>query len=153
MPDPVPSTLRRDTMDVADCTCANLRKATRVVTQAFDAALQPTGLKATQFTLLATLSRLGDAPLTRVADAMVMDRTTLTRNLGPLVRKGLVRIEHEKDQRVRRVGLTETGQTAYEAAHAKWRQAQARVLEGLGPERWAGFLEDLTAVVSVIRTT
>lgn len=152
MSDPVPTTLQRDTMDVADCTCANLRKAARVVTQAFDAALQPTGLKATQFTLLATLSRQGDAPLTRLADALVMDRTTLTRNLKPLVRKGLVRIEHETDQRVRRVGLTEAGQTAYEAAHAQWRQAQARILEGLGPERWAGFREDLTAMVSVLRS-
>ena len=61
-------------MDVASCTCATLRKAARVVTQAYDAALQPTGLKATQFTLLATLQIPGDAPMTRLADALVMDR-------------------------------------------------------------------------------
>ena len=75
-------------LDVALCTCANLRKATRVITQAFDAALQPTGLKATQFTVLATLARQGDGPLTLLAESLVMDRTTLTRNLKPWSARG-----------------------------------------------------------------
>ena len=78
--------------DVSICACANLRKATRAVTQVYDAALRPSGLKATQFTLLATLATLGDPPLTRLAEAMVKDRTTLTRNLKPLIAKGSVRV-------------------------------------------------------------
>ena len=69
--------------DLAACACANLRKAARVVTQAYDKALKPTGLRATQFTVIATLATEGDAPLTRLAEALVMDRTTLTRNLKP----------------------------------------------------------------------
>ena len=137
--------------DVTACTCANLRKAARVVTQAYDAALQPAGLKATQFTLLATLAKRGDAPLTRLADALVMDRTTLTRNLKPLIRKGLIRIEHEEDQRVRKVSLTEAGRRVHEDARPQWEQAQSRIVEGLGQARWSGFLEDLTATVAVVR--
>jgi DNA-binding MarR family transcriptional regulator len=135
-------------MDLAACTCANLRKAARVVTQVYDAALQPTGLRATQFTLLATLANLGDAPLTQLAEALVMDRTTLTRNLKPLVRKGLIRIEHEADKRVRMVSLTGTGRNAFEDARPRWEQAQSRIFESLGQERWSGFLEDLAATVA-----
>ncbi len=96
-------------MDVASCTCANMRKASRVVTQSFDAALRLAGLKATQFTLLATLSKRGDLPLTRLAEALVMDRTALTRNLKPLVGKGNVRADRHEDQRVRRISLTDAG--------------------------------------------
>ncbi len=137
--------------DVTACTCANLRKAARVVTQAYDAALRPAGLKATQFTLLATLAKRGDAPLTRLADALVMDRTTLTRNLKPLLRKGLIRIEHEQDQRVRKVSLTETGRRVFEDARRQWEQAQSRIVESLGQARWSGFLEDLAATVAMVR--
>ena len=138
-------------MDLASCTCANLRKATRVVTQAYDAALQPSGLKATQFTLLATLAGFEEAPMTRLADALVMDRTTLTRNLKPLVRKGLVRIGHEDDQRVRNVSLTEAGRRVFEAARPRWAEAQSRVSESLGHDRLSGFLEDLAATIAAVR--
>ena len=62
-----------NSLDVSACTCGNLRKAARVVTQAYDAALQPTGLKATQFTVLATLSKRGDLPLSKLADALVKE--------------------------------------------------------------------------------
>ena len=94
-----------DTQNVAACTCANLRKATRVVTQVYDAALQPVGLKATQFTVLAVLAERGEAPLTRLAETLVMDRTTLTRNLKPLVREGFIRIEPGVDEAARSRGL------------------------------------------------
>ena len=138
-------------LDVALCTCANLRKATRVITQAFDAALQPTGLKATQFTVLATLARQGDGPLTLLAETLVMDRTTLTRNLKPLVRKGLIRIDHEEDQRIRKVVLTEAGRSQFETALSHWKRTQARIRQQLGPERWAGLLDDLAATVDVAK--
>ena len=142
---------RRNAMDLTQCTCANLRKASRAITQAYDAALQPSGLKATQFTLLGTLATQGDAPLTQLAEALVMDRTTLTRNLKPLIRDRLVRIDSEDDRRVRRVVLTEFGRAALEAARPYWEQAQSRVHEALGQDRWAGFLADLTATTESVR--
>ena len=137
--------------DVIACTCANLRRATRVVTQVYDASLQPTGLRATQFTLLATLANRGELPLSRLAEVLVMDRTTLTRNLKPLVQKGLIRIDHGEDQRVRRISLTDDGRRVFQDALPYWQQAQAQLVEGLGYDRWSSLLDDLVTTVGVIQ--
>lgn len=139
---------RRTATDVAACTCANLRKAARVVTQRYDVALRPTGLKATQFTLLATLAKRGDLPLTHLAEALVMDRTTLTRNLKPLIGNGLVTVENERDQRVRRIKLTVKGCKAFKDALPYWEAVQSKVVAGLGLKRWSGFLDDLAATIA-----
>lgn len=136
---------------LADCTCANLRKATRVVTQAYDSALQPSGLKSTQFILLANLVGQGGVPLTQLAETLVMDRTTLTRNLKPLLRQGLIRIDQEEDLRVRRVNLTEAGAEAVQATQPLWEEMQIKIAARLGEQRWAGFIEDLTATVEALR--
>ncbi len=137
--------------DVAACTCGNLRKATRAVTRLYDAALQPAGLKATQFSLLAALSKVGDAPLTRLAEILAMDRTTLTRNLKPLVNKGLIGIGHDEDQRIRMVGLTAAGKRVFKHALPAWEQAQSRMVESLGRARWSGLLDDLGATLIAAR--
>ena len=140
-------------MDVAACTCANLRRATRVVTQVYDAALKPVGLRATQFNLLAALEKRGGVAMTPLAEALVMDRTTLTRNLKPLIARGLVRVEQEQeqDQRVRRIHLTGDGMRLFHRARPHWQQVQARLVEGLGGARWAGFLDDLSVTAGVAR--
>ncbi len=140
---------RMSALDVAACTCANLRKTMRMVTQAFDAALQPVALKGTQFTLLATLTKLGDVPLTRLARALVLDRTTLTRNLKPLIARGLISIGQEEDQRVRMISLSDDGMRLYQEALPHWQGAQLKMVDGLGRERWSGFLGDLTAALAV----
>jgi len=140
---------RHSAMDLTACTCANLRGAARVVTQAYDAALLPSGLKATQFTLLATLAKRGSLPLTRLADALVMDRTTLTRNLKPLVGKGFVRVDRDADHRVRRISLTDAGRAALNEAIPHWRKAQTRLVKSLGRARWSGFLDDLAETVAL----
>ncbi len=140
-----------DALDLTACTCANLRKAARVVTQAYEAALQPTGLKATQFTLLAALSILGDLPMTRLAEALVVDRTTLTRNLKPLVGKGFVGVGQDEDQRVRSISLTDAGKDILDEALPLWRKAQSRLVESFGRERWSGFLSDLTETVALVQ--
>lgn len=132
----------------AVCSCVNLRQASRAVTQHFDAVFQPTGLKATQFNLLVALAAVGQAPLTRVAEAMVMDRTTLTRNLKPLEARGLVQIEAGEDRRNRLISLTDDGRKALRAALPLWEKAQSTVIEGLGPERMWDMLDDLKSVVT-----
>ncbi len=140
-----------DPTDFATCTCANLRKATRVVTQSYNAALKPTGLKTTQFTMLATLANTGDMPLTRLADVLVVDRTTLTRNLKPLERDGLIRTDPEEDQRVRMVGLTDAGMSAFERAQPYWTEAQSKIVTAFGEARWSNFITDLTKAVASSR--
>ena len=140
-----------DALNVALCTCSNIRKAARVITQLYEGALQPAGLKATQFSLIAVLSKAGQLPMTALAGAMVMDRTTLTRNLKPLVASGLVKIESQEDQRVRMVSLTEKGLEKFDEAYPLWSKAQSKIVDGFGTERWSGFISDLDAMVDVAR--
>lgn len=91
---------------VSGCTCARLRRLTRRMTALYDRELAPTGLRLTQYSLLATLRREawdGGVPVTDLASAMDMDRTTLTRNLRPLLEQGLVQLGADpEDARVRR---------------------------------------------------
>lgn len=99
------------------CVCTQLRRLTRVVTAAYDEALRPSGLRITQFSLLRILTRLGPVPVTRLAEEAALDRSTMGRNLDPLERRGLVRLEvGERDQRVRVVHLTQAGRDALAAA-------------------------------------
>jgi DNA-binding MarR family transcriptional regulator len=133
----------------ATCTCGNLRRAMRAVTQAYDAALQPSGLKATQFTVLVAIARIGRPPLTRLAEALVMDRTTLSRNLRPLERDGLVAIAAGGDRRTREIRLTPKGRKALERALPLWERVQARMRDGLGRRRWQGLAGDLDRTVAL----
>jgi len=139
----------RDPADVAACTFANMRKATRAVTQFYEAALRPLELTATQFTLLATLDRRGALRLTDLAEALVMDRTTLTRNLRPLTERGLIRVGADSDRRVRRLAVSKAGVALIEEAMPLWRDAQRQLVDGLGDGRWAGLLDDLDAAVAL----
>jgi DNA-binding MarR family transcriptional regulator len=132
-----------------DCACFNLRKAARVVTQLYDKALRSTGLRTTQFTLLVGISMLGTVTVTRLAQIGVMDRTTLTRNLKPLERKGLIQITPGKDQRTRVVTITDEGQKALVQALPLWKKAQVGVVKRLGQERWNSLRTDLGEVVSL----
>jgi DNA-binding MarR family transcriptional regulator len=133
------------------CACANLRMAARAVTRLYDDALRPTGLRSTQFGLLMAVRILGPMSVTRLAGAALMDRTTLTRNLSLLEKKALIRIEPGEDQRMREVSLTQEGHAALTEALPLWEKAQAQVVHGLGKDRMAHLLKDLSAVVSLTR--
>ena len=89
-------------MDVnapANCTCFNLRKAARAVTQAYDKEMKPSGLRATQFSLLRMVAKLGPVGIKDLAKALVMDRTTLGRNLKVLSDRDLLEIGEGDDRR------------------------------------------------------
>lgn len=132
------------------CACFNLRKATRVVTQLFDEALRPLGLKPTQYTLLVVIRALHPVPVQELAEQVVMDRTTLTRNLRPLERDGLIETRPgRQDRRVREVHLTAAGREMVEKAYPLWKEAQGSVVDALGGDRFSGLLGDLAATVEV----
>ena len=131
-----------------NCTCFNLRKAARAVTQAYDAALQPVGLKATQYSVLAAAAAIGPLTVGKLADRLVMDRTTLTRNLNPLERDGLVRIEEGEDRRARLVTVTPAGRRLLARAQPLWRSAQERMVDRLGRRQWSELLSGLDASVA-----
>jgi DNA-binding MarR family transcriptional regulator len=110
------------------CACTTLRRAARAATAAYDAALAPLGLRITQFSVLCTLARFGPLPVRRLAAEAALDRSTMGRNLNPLERHGLVRIEvGNVDQRERVAHLTAAGEAAIEAALPRWREAQERI--------------------------
>jgi DNA-binding MarR family transcriptional regulator len=137
--------------DPRNCLCFNLRQATRAVTQVYDEVLRPTGLRATQLSLLQILENAGTMSVTRLAQRAVMDRTTLTRNLELLEREGLVRIQAGEDARVREVSLTAQARKRLAAALPYWREAQSQVIGRLGPSRSVRLLSDLTAAVSAVQ--
>ena len=118
------------------CACLNVRRAARAVTALYDRTLAPTGLRATQVTLLAALEKAGPVPFTRLAGVLGMDRTTLTRNLEPLRRAGLLTLGPGEDRRVRLAAITEKGRRTLAAATPLWEQAQRRITMGMGGERW-----------------
>ena len=134
-------------------TCAhyNLRRADRVVTQLYDEMLRPLGLKSTQFTLLAAARLKGPIAINCLAEALFIDRTTLTRNLRPLQKEGWISIAPGQDRRVREVSLTEEGREVLKQAFPLWQQAQSRVAERLGGERMEHLLGNLAATVRAVR--
>lgn len=137
-----------DAAELASCTCFNLRKATRAVTQLYDNILRPSGLRATQFNLLSVVWIMGTVSITRLAEQAVIDRTTLARNLDLLKQQGLVRIQAGEDARVREVSLTSAGHDSLTAAFPHWKKAQALVAKSLGLGRVDRLLADLSAAVA-----
>jgi DNA-binding MarR family transcriptional regulator len=116
----------------AECACTSLRRAARQVTSLYDDALAPTGLRITQFSLLATVDRHGSVPMTDLATMLSMDRTTLTRNLTPLQRDGLVSLRLAGVGRTKLVAMTERGRRRLLEAFPYWDGAQKRFQEAVG---------------------
>jgi DNA-binding MarR family transcriptional regulator len=127
----------------AQCTAQALRRATRTIGRIYDQALAPSGVRETQFSLLIALSLFGEAPLLRLAEELSLDRTTLTRNLQPLERAGLVSSSPGKDQRVRLLRLTDSGRRALQRAYPLWEEAQSKVVKALGQRRWMELVDGL----------
>ncbi|MGH6922173.1 MAG: MarR family winged helix-turn-helix transcriptional regulator [Propylenella sp.] len=116
---------RDEFAECMSCTCLALRKAARAVTQHYDRALRPAGLRATQFGLLVGLTQSGPVPMAKLADIMGLDRTSLTRNLRPLEATGWLTVaEDDEDRRVRIVAITPKGVAALRKARPAWRKAQ-----------------------------
>jgi DNA-binding MarR family transcriptional regulator len=130
------------------CACGRLRRASRALTQFYDDALAPSGLRVTQYSLMRTLAREGTARVTAIARTFMLDRTALSRALDPLVERGYVRVAPGRDARTREVTLTRAGAAALEAASADWKRAQTVVAKRLGRDR----LDDLIAVLAELES-
>lgn len=120
----------------AGCNCLALRQAARHVSQFYDQFLAGRGLRGTQYSILARLQRRGPMSINALAAALVMDRTTLGRNILPLQRDGLVAIRPGRtDRRSKEVDLTRAGAARFRAAAKAWRQAQTRFEAAFGDKR------------------
>jgi DNA-binding MarR family transcriptional regulator len=134
----------------AACNCLALRQAARHITQFYNGFLAPTGLRTTQYSILARLKRKGTMTINSLAAEMVMDRTTLGRNILPLERDGLIAIGPGKtDRRSKELRLTAAGAARFQNASDAWRDAQQRFEGAFGAERakaLRALMDDVTAV-------
>ena len=132
-----------------ECNCFAVRAAARHVTQCYDQFLASSGLRTTQFSILAKLKRQGPLTISELAESMVMDRTTLGRNILPLERDGLIRIEATaSDRRAKELHLTKNGEKRLEAARKGWHAAQTRFETVFGGKRAADLRALLRSVVA-----
>src|SRR5262245_3938435 len=130
-----------------DCNCLAVRQAARHITQFYDQCLAPSGLRTTQFSILAKLKRLGSTTINALAAELVMDRTTLGRNILPLQRDGLIAIgKSGADRRRKELQVTETGAERLRAAVEGWKEAQTRFEKVFGANRTAELRALLHAV-------
>ena len=132
-----------------DCNCFVVRSAARHVTQLYEQFLAPVGLHVTQYSILAQLKRLGPTTINGLAKEMVMDRTTLGRDVLPLERDGLIKIEASAtDGRAKELHLTKAGERRLQAGREAWELAQARFDTRFGAKRAADFRAMLRAVIA-----
>jgi DNA-binding MarR family transcriptional regulator len=129
------------------CNCLALRQAARHVTQFYDQFLADAGLRTTQFSILAKLRRVGPLSINALAKELVMDRTTLGRNILPLQREGLIAIVRGRtDRRSKELQLTEAGLARLHKAIKGWNKAQAQFETVFGVKRTVDLRSLLHAV-------
>jgi DNA-binding MarR family transcriptional regulator len=132
-----------------DCNCFAVRSAARHVSQFYDQFLAPIGLRTTQFSILAKLKERGPLTINTLAKVMVMDRTTLGRNILPLERDGLIQIGPiASDRRAKELHLTNAGEKRLQAARKAWSQAQAQFETSFGTKRAAELRAMLRSVAA-----
>lgn len=137
-----------DKTHFSECNCLAIRQAARHVTQFYDQLFAPTGLRATQFAILSRLRNQGPMSINALANLLVMDRTTLGRNILPLQRDGLIEVAPSaRDRRRHELRLTEAGLQMHRDSVARWEEAQKRFNTVFGDER-AAALRDLLREVS-----
>lgn len=131
------------------CNCFAVRKAARRLTQTYDAKLAPSGVRVTQFMILMALNREDGLSVNELAEFMVMNRTTMGKNLRPLEREGLVDVRVSKeDRRSRNILLTRKGRALLEKAYPLWRSAHESFQEQHGAkfaEQLRGMLREVSA--------
>jgi DNA-binding MarR family transcriptional regulator len=131
------------------CVCSNVQRAARSVGRRFDEAFRPLGLTNWQFTLMVALFRPEAPTINTVAHDLATDRTTITANLKPLERRGLVSITPDQhDRRARRLALTSAGRTLLEEAYVVWKQVQSSIEADLVIEDMEGLMTGLRALAN-----
>jgi DNA-binding MarR family transcriptional regulator len=118
------------------CMCANVRRASRVLTQIYDEAMRPLGLRMTQFSILQALSLTGEKLQGDIAELLALDSTTLTRSVQLLRKRGWVKVRQGIDRRERWLSLSRSGERELARIQPAWQSAQKNLRSKLGEERW-----------------
>ena len=130
--------------------CASFRRASRALTQLYDDALRPLGLRATQFTILQVLSLAGEVSQGELAQILAMDSTTLTRTLRIMGRQGWIAERRGEDRRERLLRLAKAGRSQFNRALPSWEEAQAQLGRQLGDQRWHALMKLTNEVTTLV---
>jgi len=134
------------------CACFATRKAARAITRFYSQFINDSELGASQHSLLLIIYLAGEISISAMADIAVMDRTTLTRNLKPLVKKGLITIEQGEDRRERIVRITRKGTALLKKTMDRWECAQIELEKRLGSKKFDQFISILGDVMKQVKT-
>lgn len=137
-----------DNKPSSPCLCAILRKATRVITKRYDEFFYPLGLKITQYSMLMNIARNRGITTTELAKVMLMDQTTVTRNLQLLEKKGYILfLEEGKDLRSKQIQISQKGQKMIEQAKPLWEKAQREIKDELGNQGYDAIISSLNLLI------
>jgi DNA-binding MarR family transcriptional regulator len=140
-----------DMTSVENCVCFNIRRMSRLITQFFDAEVRRDGIRPTQAPILRALQAKSEWSMAELSEWLGMERTTLLRNLRPLQRDGLVRVEGGGRGSHVKLEITDKGRKVVAKMHPAWRSAQDKVVATLGKERWATIITDLGDVATKLK--
>jgi DNA-binding MarR family transcriptional regulator len=132
--------------------CANFRRTARALTQVYEEALRPLGLRATQLTILQALARAGEVPQRQLGEMLAMDSTSLTRTLAIMARKSWIAEQRGEDRRERRIRLSAAGEAKLKRALPVWDKVQSRLRGKLGKKKWGSLLHLTHHVTEIART-
>lgn len=141
---------RHDIAECGKCTAFNLKKATRAVQNLYDEAFKDVGLEGTQFTVLSHVFIFGPISITKLAESMHVDRTTVARNLGPLVKRGLIETRQGNDRRAKIINVTDEGKSILSQALPVWRNTHEQIVSTIGRENWGELISNLEDLVDKI---
>jgi DNA-binding MarR family transcriptional regulator len=132
------------------CLCGTLRRSARALTQLYENALRPLGLRSSQFTILQVLRRAGEMSQGALGEILAMDSTTLTRTLAIMRRRGWIAERRGSDRRERLLRLAKAGETQLNRALPLWDETQTRVRDELGEEAWQNLFQLTNQVTNAI---
>ena len=149
----MPRSLKSTKMKLPEgvCNCLAVRQAARNLTSIYDQALDPINLRVTQFSILYKLESRGKIRVSELAAILVMDRTTLTRNLRPLERQGFIAHLQREDRREHWVTLTPAGREKFKTAQRYWAKAQNQFEAAFGRRKASHLRETLRSVAGMSR--
>ena len=133
--------------------CGSFRRTSRALTQLYETALRPLGLRATQFTILQALSLAGEVTQSELGQILAIDSTTLTRTLGLMFRQGWIAERRGEDRRERRLLLAKAGETKFKRALPAWEKVQSRLRHQLGGKTWENLLDITHQVTNLVMTS
>ena len=132
------------------CACTTVRTASRLLARVYDSALQGTELNVTQLAVLRAIERMRGAPLSRVAEQLSMDRTSMYRSVAKMAEYGWLTMSEGQDARSRSAVISERGREVLDGAAPHWESVQSEVVDRFGRSRWSALVDELRALSEVV---